>query len=96
MDSLQLFKEKAINNYLSSVSLVDIDVAQMKQDLKSLLGEEPAIRLNYVSTQPINEDGSKAKRIEKLDSISITFTINKEIIPGNEIPFPVTKDFLVD
>ena len=96
MDNLQLFKEKAINNYLSTISLVDIDVAQMQKDLKSLLGEEPAIKLNYVSSQAINEDGSKAKKIEKVDSISITFTINKEIMPGNEIPFPITKDFLVD
>ena len=96
MDNLQLFKEKAINNYLSTISLVDIDVAQMKKDLKALLGEEPAIKLNYVSTQAINEDGSKAQRVEKIDSISITFTINKEIMPGNEIPFPITKNFLVD
>jgi len=96
MDSLQQIKEKAINNYLSSIDLVDMDINQMKQDLKSLLGEEPAIRLNYVTSQAINEDGSKAKKIEKVDSISITFTINKEIIPGSEIPFPITKDFLVD
>ena len=96
MDSLQLFKEKAINNYLSSVDLVNIDVEQMKKDLRPLIGEEPAIRLNYIDQTPLNEDGKKGIKKEKMNSISVTFTINKEIMPGSEIPFPITKEFLVD
>ena len=69
---------------------------QIKQELRSLIGEEPAVQLNYINEKPLNEDGSEGKRIEKLDSISITFTINKELLPGKEIPFPITKKFLVD
>jgi len=96
MDTLQLFKEKTINNYLSSIDLSDISVTQIKSDLRQLLSEEPAVLLNYVNHQPLNEAGIKGKKVEKLDSLSITFTINKEILPGTEIPVPITKTFLLD
>lgn len=96
MDNLQAFKEKAINNYLSNVNLNDLDTKQLKQDLKSLLGEEPAVQMNYINEKPLNEDGTEGKRIEKLDSVTITFTINKEVMPGTEIPFPISKTFLLD
>ena len=96
MDNLQAFKEKAINNYLSNINLNELDTNQLKQDLKALLGEEPAVQMNYISEKAINEDGSDGKRIEKLDSVTITFTINKEVMPGTEIPFPISKKFLLD
>ena len=95
MDNLQAFKEKAINNYLSNIDLTNISVKQMKNDLKVLLGEEPAIKLNYINEKLLNEDGNKEKIVEKLDSITIIFTINKELIPGTDTPFPITKTFIV-
>ena len=96
MDNLQVFKEKQINTYLSSVDLTDMNIKQIQQELKQLIGEEPAVKLNYINEKSLNEDGSEGKRIEKLDSVSITFTINKELLPGQEIPFPITKNYLVD
>jgi len=96
MDNIQAFKEKQINTYLSSIDLTNMDIKQIKQDLRNLIGEEPAVQLNYINEKPLNEDGSEGKRVEKLDSVSITFTINKELLPGQEIPFPITKKFLVD
>jgi len=96
MDNLQAFKEKAINNYLSNINLNEIDIKKLKNDLKSLLGEEPAVELNYINEKSLNEDGTKETRIEKLDSVTITFTINKEVMPGTEIPFPISKKFLLD
>ena len=96
MDNLQVFKEKQINTYLSSVDLTNMNIKQIQQELKQLIGEEPAVKLNYINEKSLNEDGSEGKRIEKLDSVSITFTINKELLPGQEIPFPITKNYLVD
>ena len=96
MDNLQAFKEKQINTYLASVDLTDMNIKQIQQDLKNLIGEEPAVKLNYVNEKLLNEDGSEGKRVERLDSVSITFTINKELLPGQEIPFPITKNYLVD
>jgi hypothetical protein len=96
MDNLQEFKEKQINTYLSSVDLTDMNIKQIQQDLRKLIGEEPAVKLNYINEKSLNEDGSEGKRIEKLDSVSITFTINKELLPGKEFPFPITKNYLID
>ena len=96
MDNLQVFKEKQINTYLATVDLTDMNIKQIQQELKQLIGEEPAVKLNYINEKTLNEDGSDGKRIEKLDSVSITFTINKELLPGQEIPFPITKEYLVD
>lgn len=96
MNTIQAFKEKAINNYLSTIDLTNMDIMQMKTDIKALISEEPAIKLNYVNEKSLNEDGSEGKRVEKLDSVTITFTISKELIPGQEIPFPISKEFLVD
>ena len=96
MDNLQTFKEQQINDYLSSIDMVNIDVNQLKNDLRNKLGEEPAIRLNYDNQQMVSEDGSKTgKRVERLDSVSITFTVEREFRPGQTAPFPVTKTFIV-
>ena len=96
MDNLQAFKEQQINDYLSSINLTNIDPNQIKMDLRNKLGEEPAVRLNYNNQQMISEDGNKTgKRVEKLESLSITFVVDREIMPGVNAPFPVTKTFIV-
>ena len=96
MDQIQAFKEKQINDYLSSIDMTNIDPSQIKNDLKRLLGEEPAVKLNYINESILNEDGSKSKkRLEKLDSMTIIFTVDKEIMPGLTSPFPITQTFIV-
>ena len=91
-DNLQQFKEQQINNYLSTVDISEIDVQQMKRDLRVLIGEEPAIRLNYEREQVINEDGSKGKSIETIKSFTVIFTIEKE---GYNMPFPVEETYII-
>lgn len=98
MDSLQQFKEKVINDYLSSIDMSEefLDANLIKNELKSKLGEEPAIRFNYIKEEMIKEDGSNEKvSVEKLDSMTIIFTVEKEISPGVTAPFPVTQTFIV-
>ena len=95
MNDIQIFKEKEINNYLSNIDLTNMDINSMKMELKGILGEEPAIKLNYVTETLLNEDGSDSKKIEHLETVTVTFTINKELIPGKDIPFPISKTFVV-
>ena len=94
MDELQIFKEKEINNYISLLDLENIDIEQIKKDLKKKLGEEPAIRLNYEKEKILNEDTSKEEVVENLKSMTIIFTMVKKV-GGIEIPFPVQKKFLL-
>ena len=89
MDSLQMFKEQQINDYLSSIDLNNIDTNQLKNDLRNKLGEEPAVKFNYISELMINEDGTKDKRVENLESVTIIFTVEREIMPGKTVPIPV-------
>jgi len=91
-----MFKEKTINNYLSSIDLTNMNIKQMKNDLKTLIGEEPAIKLNYIKEKTLYETENEERTIEKLNSITITFTINREILPGREMPYPISKEFIVD
>ena len=95
MDNLQIFKEKIINDYMSSIDLLNIDLKQIKQDLKAKLGEEPAISMNYKQTEMIREDTKEKVSVEKLESITIIYTIEREIIPGLMTPFPISKEIII-
>lgn len=94
-DALQIFKEKQINDYLSSIDMTDINIEQVKKDLKTKLGEEPAIKFNYINEQIIKEGTSEKVRVEKLQSVTIIFTVEREIVPGFSSPFPVSQTFIV-
>lgn len=94
-DNLQIFKEKQINDYLSSIDMLDMDIEQIKRELKSKLGEEPAIKLNYRNDQMVKEGTGEKIRVEKLESMTIIFTVEREVAPGITAPFPVTKTFVI-
>ena len=96
----QLHKKKEINNYINSLDLnSDLDVEQIKRDLHKSLGEEPGIKLNYISEEMIMEDGQKPKRLEKLESIDIVYTILKTVPDGVggtiDMPFPITEKYVL-
>ncbi|NPV13286.1 MAG: hypothetical protein HPY57_16115, partial [Ignavibacteria bacterium] len=71
VDNLQNFKEKQINDYLSSIDMTDIDINQIKRDLKHKLGEEPAIKMNYKNEKMVKEDTGEKVIVEKLESFTI-------------------------
>jgi len=100
MDNMQLHKKKQINNYINSLDLnSDIDVEQIKKDLHQSLGEEPGIKLNYVVEEMLVEDGQTSKKLEKLESIDIIFTIIKTVSDNQggtiEIPVPITEKYVL-
>jgi hypothetical protein len=102
MDEIKTFKEKTINNYISNnldfSNLENIDVNKIKKELKQLLQEEPAIRINYRKDEILVEGGSK-KAIENIESITIVFTYETQQPNGRggyiNVPVPVEKEFLL-
>lgn len=91
MDPLQL-KEKQLNDYIYQLGdLKEIDYKTLQKNLRDILGEEPAIKLNYIKENKINEDGSKSNiKIEKLESITIIFTHDND-----DMITPIMKEFLI-
>ncbi len=83
-DALKYFKEQEINRYISDVlSEGYIDVSKIRRELKRVLGEEPAIELNYEKEKVLNEDGSETSSIERLSSVTVYYTYDD----GNEPRF---------
>jgi len=97
MDTIQQFKEKVINNYLSSIDMTSkfLDRAQIIRDLKNELGEEPAIQFNYKKEQSLNETTGEEISTEKLESMTIIFTVDRELIHGQTSPMPVSQTFII-
>ena len=90
-------KIRMINNYISSIDLSVINTNRIAEDLRHSLGEKPAVKINYQEDTMITEkDGSvKGKRVEKIESISVIFTIEREI-NGKTMYFPVEETFLLE
>jgi hypothetical protein len=76
MDDLKMFKEKAINNYIHDhINLNHAGTKDIKIGLKSILGEEPAVKFNYKENMKINETTGKVERLEnELESVEIYYT----------------------
>ena len=94
VDNLKNIKIKVVNDYISSIDMSEINTDQMAEALREQLGEKPAIRLNYKSDMMLNEDGSEGKRVEKIESITVLFTIEKQV-DGNPVYLPVEETFII-
>ena len=75
---MQSIKENAIQEYIlkkTDFSNEDnISIKQIKEDLKRILGEEPAVQLNWQKDAMLNEITGEPKEINKVKSINIIFT----------------------
>jgi hypothetical protein len=71
-------KEQMIQNYIKLVDFSgDFSVAKIKNDLKKILKETPALEVKYVKNKLLTEDkkGNKIEKIdEKVKSVVIAFT----------------------
>lgn len=86
-------REELISNFISGVNFSgEWSQKDIKEGLKKILGEEPAIKFNYTKDARINEVNSEAYEVNILESIDImfspqldnvvkkkTFLINKEV-----------------
>ena len=76
MDDLKMFKEKMINDYIyQNINLTHSGTNDIKLGLKTVLGEEPAVKFNYKENMKINETTGKVERLpNELESIDIYYT----------------------
>lgn len=95
MDDLKQFKKTQINNYLSSINTEYINATQIKEDLALILQERPAVWFNYEQETLVTEDGSRTKKLEKLKSVTITFTY-ESIINGKLESIPVKETYILN
>lgn len=71
---MESIKENHIKRYFSNIDFRNNDwsVSSFKTDLKSVLGEEPAIEVIYKKDVMINESG-EAKEIDKIEKLNVVF-----------------------
>lgn len=76
MDDIKIFKEKMINDYIfANINLTHAGTNDIKQGLRQVLGEEPAVKLNYKQSMKINETTGKVERLpNELESVEIYYT----------------------
>lgn len=93
---IKFFKEQAIANYFNVIDTTNIDVNQIRSDLKKILQEEPSIKLNYKKDYMMLEDGTRGKEsIESLNSVTITYSYDTIDAEGNAIILPAQDTFLI-
>lgn len=70
------YKADAITNYIQSVDFNgQFNVEKIKNDLKTMLGETPGVKLEWAAENVINEvSGKKEGRIEKVLSVKVFYT----------------------
>ena len=96
-DNLKIFKEGKINEYMADYladKSEELDLNTIKKDIGNLIGEQPALKLNYVKEEILNEASGEKESVENLESIEIIFTVEQDI-NGNSIPFPITQKFII-
>lgn len=69
-------RKDMIVNYLSGVDFNadEWTVEDIKNNIRKLIHETPAIKISYVKDVVINEMNRESKEINKLNTISITYT----------------------
>jgi len=75
MDDIKIFKEKIINDYIyNNIDLTHAGSKDIKVGLKTVLGEEPAVKFLYKENMQINEGGKVERLPNELESIEIYYT----------------------
>lgn len=71
-------KESIIEEYLKTINFKDskLSVNVIKNTLRSMISEEPAVQLNWNKMKSINEISNKETIVETVSSIKIIYTVN--------------------
>ena len=79
-------KNSIITNYISSFNFDNEDwsVEEIKYNLKVLLGETPAVKVDYVKDVKINEIKGEAEEFKKMESITVIYTDTDNKIKKSE------------
>ena len=75
-----MIKENYIKEYLSNINFKSDDwtVDSIKDDLKKMLGEYPAIDIIYKKDVSVNETTGEAQEIHGIEKFSVIFTNEQE------------------
>lgn len=91
MDNIKQFKKKEINNYVSNLDLNNINPNKIQEDLRRVLGEKPGVKLEYETHTIILEGTDKPKKVEKLKSVNIVYTVDL----GDNKFLPIEETFIL-
>ena len=67
-------KGTIIDNYMKNIDISNIDVNRVESELAGLLGERPAVRVDWDATVSVNEASGKEVREEKINRVTILYT----------------------
>jgi len=67
-------KEFLVNQYMERLDMRDFSVKKIKEDLKRILHEEPAVELEYKTEENVNETLKEVVKTEKISQIHLYFT----------------------
>lgn len=70
-------KEQIITEYFSNIDFKgDWNYKKIQMDLKSLIGEEPAIDIKWKKDAVLNEFNSEVSEVSVIDSIDVIYSPN--------------------
>jgi hypothetical protein len=69
-------KEELIRNYIMNIDFSgeNWSISKIKEDMRTFLGEEPGIDVEWAKDAFLNEDSGEPEVIQKIKSLSIVFT----------------------
>lgn len=75
MDEVKLLRNKQINDFMANfMDLNNVDVKEIQEGLKNILGETPGVDFEYGVDLQLNEATGDEDRIEGLKKIHIYYT----------------------
>ena len=92
MNETKMLKEKEINNYMANIDFDNINIDTIKEELHHLIGETPAIKINYREDSMIMEDGTSHKKVQVIESVDIIYTYEND----NGLPIAATKTVIIN
>jgi hypothetical protein len=90
MDAHSIMTEQVIQNYLATIDFknANFSVAKMKSELKQLLGETPAVKINWDAQTHLNEVTGDTTRTENIVSVTVAYSSGED-----EKGMPIIKRF---
>lgn len=73
-----LNKEFLVNQYMERLDMNQFSIKKVKEELKRILQEEPAVEIEYKIEENINETLKEIVKVEKIAQIHLYFTETDE------------------
>jgi len=67
-------KEYLVTQYMHTVDMANFSVKKIKEDLKRILQEEPAVEIEYKTVEKLTEDFKEKVKEEHVKCINLYYT----------------------